>query len=79
LFVNEQDALQLVRQTVRLVQNQQRVTREAIFQRINEIDRKFQATEPGLHGALSKLAREREELVALANKKFDERIKHEWR
>jgi hypothetical protein len=61
------------------MQNQQRVTREAIFQRINEIDRKFQATEPGLHGALSKLAREREELVALANKKFDERIKHEWR
>jgi hypothetical protein len=61
------------------MQNQQRVTREAIFQRINEIDRRFQATEPGLHGALSKLAREREELVALANKKFDARIKHEWR
>jgi len=61
------------------MQNEQLVTREAIFKRINEIDRKFQATEPWLHSMLSKLAREREELVALSNDKFGTRLEHEWR
>jgi hypothetical protein len=48
----------------------QSVTREAILKRIVEIDRKFEATEPWLHPTLSKLAREREELVAISNEKF---------
>ncbi len=61
------------------MRKQQQITRDAILQRINEIDRKFLATEPGLHSMLSKLAREREELVALANERFDARLKHEWR
>jgi hypothetical protein len=57
----------------------QQVTREAILRRINEIDRKFEETEPWLHRTLSKLAREREQLVAFANKRFDARLNHEWR
>jgi hypothetical protein len=54
-------------------------TRETILKRINEIDRKFEATEPGLHSMLAKVAREREQLVALSNKKFGTQLKHEWR
>jgi hypothetical protein len=55
------------------------VTREAILKRIVAIDRKFEATEPWLHTALSKLAREREELVAISNEKFGTHLRHEWR
>jgi hypothetical protein len=54
-------------------------TREAILERINEIDRKFEATEPGLHSILAKVAREREQLVALSNKKYGTQLRHEWR
>lgn len=56
-----------------------RVTLEAIVKRISEIDRKFLSTEPWLHSTLSKLAREREQLVALSNAKFATNLKHEWR
>ena len=45
----------------------------------SEIDQKFGSTEPWLHSTLSKLAREREELVALSNHKFGTHLKHEWR
>jgi hypothetical protein len=61
------------------MQDEQLVTREGILKRINEIDRKFQATEPWLHPMLSKLAREREVLVALSNDKFGTHLKHDWR
>ncbi len=61
------------------MRNEQLATSEAILKRINEIDRKFEATEPWLHSTLSKLAREREELVALANHKFGTHLKHQWR
>jgi hypothetical protein len=61
------------------MQNERLVTREAIQRRISEIDRKFHATEPGLHSMLSKLAREREELVARSNDKFGTHLTHEWR
>jgi hypothetical protein len=61
------------------MRNEQLVTREAILKRINEIDRKFGSTEPWLHSTLSKLAREREELVALSNHRFGTHLKHEWR
>ena len=55
------------------------MTREAILKRINEIDRKFQSTEPWLHSMLAKLARERELLVEQANRQFKAGLKHEWR
>jgi hypothetical protein len=55
------------------------ITREAILKRIREIDLKFQSTEPWLHSALSKLARERELLVEEANSRFKAGLKHEWR
>jgi len=58
---------------------EQTFTREAVLKRINEIDRKFEATEPGLHSILAKVAREREQLVALSNKKFGTQLRHEWR
>jgi hypothetical protein len=58
------------------MQNEQLVTREGILKRINEIDRRFQATEPWLHSMLSKLARERE---VLSNDKFGTHLKHDWR
>jgi hypothetical protein len=61
------------------MRNEQLATREGIFQRITEIDRKFASTEPWLHSTLSKLAREREELVELSNNKFGTHLKHEWR
>jgi hypothetical protein len=61
------------------MRNEQLVTRESILKRINEIDRKFGSTEPWLHSTLSKLAREREELVALSNHRFGTHLKHEWR
>jgi hypothetical protein len=58
---------------------QKPITREAILNRIREIDAKFQSTEPWLHSTLSKLARERELLVEQANRQFQAGIKHEWR
>jgi hypothetical protein len=61
------------------MRKEQQVTREGILKRINEIDQKFGSTAPWLHSTLSKLAREREELVALSNQKFGTRLKHEWR
>ena len=61
------------------MRKQQQVTLEAIIKRINEIDRKFVSTETWLHPTLSKLAREREQLVALSNEKFATHLKHEWR
>jgi len=61
------------------MRKEQLVTREAILKRITEIDQKFASTEPWLHSILSKLAREREELVALSNNKFGTHLKHEWR
>jgi hypothetical protein len=64
----------------RLMQKQQRpMTRAAILKRINEIDCKFQSTEPWLHSMLSKLARERELLVEQANRRFKAGLQHEWR
>jgi hypothetical protein len=61
------------------MREQAQVTREGIVKRISEIDRKFNSTEPWLHPTLSKLAREREQLVALSNEKFATHLKHEWR
>jgi hypothetical protein len=61
------------------MREQPQVTLAAIVERINEIDRKFVSTEPWLHSTLSKLAREREQLVALSNAKFATNLKHEWR
>ena len=58
---------------------EQGLTREAIIARINQIDNRFKNTEPWLHPTLSKLAREREKLVATANEKFGLKLKHEWR
>ena len=55
------------------------MSREAIIARINQIDNQFKITEPWLHPTLSKLAREREQLVAMANAKFGLKLKHEWR
>ena len=55
------------------------ISREAILQRIAEIDHKFKQTDPWLHSTLAKDARERELLVAKANKLFNARLKHEWR
>ncbi len=55
------------------------VTREAILKRIEEIDRKFQSTEPWLHPTLSKLSLEREILVEQANEQFEAGLKHDWR
>jgi hypothetical protein len=55
------------------------ITREGIVRRIREIDQKFEQTEPWLRSTLTKLAREREELVALSNKKFGTHLKHQWR
>ena len=57
----------------------QPISREAIIARINQIDNQFKITEPWLHPTLSKLAREREQLVAMANAKFGLKLKHEWR
>jgi hypothetical protein len=54
-------------------------TQDAILKRINEIDKKFAATDPGFHSALANLAREREGLVALCNKKYGTNLRHEWR
>jgi len=54
-------------------------SREAILQRIAEIDHKFKQTDPWLHSTLAKHARERELLVAKANREFDAALKHEWR
>jgi hypothetical protein len=53
--------------------------RKAILNRIAEIDQKFKVAEPWLHPSLAKLAREREELVALSNEKFGTNLRHEWR
>jgi hypothetical protein len=61
------------------MRKEQLVTREAILKRIKEIDQKFASTEPWLHSTLSKLAREREELVAFSNSKFGTHLNHEWR
>ena len=61
------------------MQKQKPITREAILKRINEIDRKFQSTEPWLHSMLSKLAREREPLVEQANRHYKIGLKHQWR
>ena len=61
------------------MRNEQLATREGILQRITEIDRKFASTEPWLHSTLSKLARERVELVELSNNKFGTHLKPEWR
>jgi hypothetical protein len=61
------------------MRKEQLVTRETILTRIKEIDQKFGSTDPWLHSTLSKLAREREELVALSNQKFGTHLKHEWR
>jgi hypothetical protein len=52
------------------MRKEQSVTRETVLKRIREIDQTFAATEPWLHSTLSKLAREREELVAFSNKTF---------
>jgi hypothetical protein len=61
------------------MQKQKPITREAILKRINEIDRKFQSTEPWLHSTLSKLARKRELLVEQANRKYKTGLNHQWR
>jgi hypothetical protein len=76
-----QGELNLIRRSnaARLMQKQRPMTREAILERINEIDHKFQCTEPWLHSMLSKLARERELLVEQANRQFKAVLKHEWR
>lgn len=42
---------------------EQTFTRETILKRINEIDRKFEATEPGMRSILAKVAREREKTL----------------
>ena len=55
------------------------ISLEAILQRIAEIDHKFKQTAPWLHSTLAKDARERELLVAKANKQFNAGLKHEWR
>ncbi|MBT1516823.1 hypothetical protein KIP88_41185 [Bradyrhizobium sp. SRL28] len=55
------------------------ISLEAILRRIAEIDHKFQQTDSWLHSTLAKDARERERLVAEANKRFDAGLKHEWR
>jgi hypothetical protein len=55
------------------------ISREAILQRIAEIDHKFEQTDPWLHSMLAKDARERELLVAKANQLFNARLKHKWR
>ena len=55
------------------------ISREAILQRVAEIDHKFKQTDPWLHSTLAKDARERELLVAEANKQFHAGLKHEWR
>ena len=47
--------------------------------RINEIDSKIGAAEPWLRRVFIRDMRERELLVELANKKFDAKLKHEWR
>jgi len=52
---------------------------EVILQRIAEIDHKFKQTDTWLHPTLAKDARERELLVAKANRQFDAGLKHEWR
>ena len=51
----------------------------AILRRIAEIDHKFEQTDCWLHSMLVKDARERELLVAEANRRFDAGLKHEWR
>jgi hypothetical protein len=61
------------------MQKQKPITREAILKRINEIDHKFQSTEPWLHSTLSKFARERELLVEQANRQYKTGLKHRWR
>jgi hypothetical protein len=55
------------------------ISREAIMRRIDEIDHKFKQTESWLHSMLANDAREREFLVAEANRRFDAGLKHEWR
>jgi hypothetical protein len=55
------------------------ISREAILRRIAEIDHKFTQTDSWLHSMLAKDARERELLVAEANRRFDAGLKHEWR
>jgi hypothetical protein len=55
------------------------ISREAILQRIAEIDHKFKQTDGWLHPTLAKDARERELLVVEANRQFDAGLKHEWR
>ena|SRR6516165_1093742 len=55
------------------------ISREAILRRIAEIDQKFKQTDSWLHSILAKDARERELLVAEANRRFDAGFKHEWR
>jgi len=47
------------------------ISLKAILQRIAEIDYKFKQTDPWLHSTLAKDARERELLVAKANKLFN--------
>jgi hypothetical protein len=54
-----------------LIWKQKQVAREAVLKRIAEIDAKFQATEGWLHPTVSRLARERELLMALANRQFN--------
>jgi hypothetical protein len=55
------------------------ISRDAILQRIAEIDHKFKQTDAWLRPTLAKDARERELLVAEANRQFDAGLKHEWR
>jgi hypothetical protein len=55
------------------------ISRETIMRRIDEIDHKFKQTDPWLHSMLANDARERELLVAEANRRFDAGLKHEWR
>jgi hypothetical protein len=55
------------------------ISLEAILHRIAEIDQKFKLTDTWLHPTLAKCARERELLVAKANKQFNAGLKHEWR
>ena len=55
------------------------VSLEAILRRIAEIDHKFDQTDSWQHSMLVKDARERECLVAEANRRFHAGLKHEWR
>ena len=55
------------------------ILRETILQRIAEIDQKFKQTDTWLHSMLAKDARERELLVAEANRRFGAGLKHDWR